>query len=36
MRSCDDPEKAVPECFVAENWNEGWMCEVTPPQRGLN
>jgi hypothetical protein len=21
MSACDDPAEAVPECFVAENWN---------------
>mmetsp|Transcript_7423 Transcript_7423/g.17958 ORF Transcript_7423/g.17958 Transcript_7423/m.17958 type:complete len:715 (+) Transcript_7423:3-2147(+) len=26
--SCDDPELAVPECFVAENWNTGWVGEL--------
>jgi len=23
--TCDDPAKAVPECFVFENWNGGWI-----------
>lgn len=29
MSACDDEKEAVPECFVAENWNGGWICEVT-------
>ena len=28
IRACDDPAEAIPECFVAANWNSGWMCEV--------
>mmetsp|Transcript_6279 Transcript_6279/g.14664 ORF Transcript_6279/g.14664 Transcript_6279/m.14664 type:complete len:796 (-) Transcript_6279:127-2514(-) len=26
--SCDDPDLAVPECFVAENWDSGWVGEL--------
>ena len=37
--ACDDVAKAVPECFVAANWNSGWMCAATADifeQLGLN
>jgi len=27
--SCDDPKLAVPECFVWQNWEEGWVGEFT-------
>eukprot|EP00286_Rhodomonas_abbreviata_P025844 CAMPEP_0181313226 /NCGR_PEP_ID=MMETSP1101-20121128/14134_1 /TAXON_ID=46948 /ORGANISM="Rhodomonas abbreviata, Strain Caron Lab Isolate" /LENGTH=494 /DNA_ID=CAMNT_0023420163 /DNA_START=273 /DNA_END=1753 /DNA_ORIENTATION=+ len=27
--NCDDPKLAVPECFVAANWNGGWVGEMT-------
>jgi len=27
--ACNDATKAVPECFVPENWNAGWMCSAT-------
>eukprot|EP00286_Rhodomonas_abbreviata_P029116 CAMPEP_0181293060 /NCGR_PEP_ID=MMETSP1101-20121128/2857_1 /TAXON_ID=46948 /ORGANISM="Rhodomonas abbreviata, Strain Caron Lab Isolate" /LENGTH=649 /DNA_ID=CAMNT_0023397609 /DNA_START=114 /DNA_END=2063 /DNA_ORIENTATION=- len=27
--NCDDPKLAVPECFVADNWNSGWVGELS-------
>lgn len=27
--ACNDAAKAIPECFVAENWNYGWICDAT-------
>jgi len=27
--SCDDPKLAVPECFVWQNWEEGWVGEFS-------
>jgi hypothetical protein len=29
LTACDNPAKAVPECFVAANWNHGWICEAS-------
>eukprot|EP00961_Rhodomonas_salina_P289476 3911833-Rhodomonas_salina.1 len=26
---CSDPERALPECFVAENWKNGWISKPT-------
>ena len=28
LDACNYRRTAVPECFVAENWNTGWVCKV--------
>ena len=29
LDACNYRKTAIPECFVAENWDSGWICEVT-------
>ena len=28
LDACNDPRKAIPECFVESNWDTGWICKV--------
>ncbi len=29
LDACNFRKTAIPECFVADNWDSGWICEVT-------